>query len=647
MERNGKVVECVSKNDNISNDVPQEVTRKNLKGREAVILSVVAIALALFCIYALGFTVVTPIILRSAFLLGSSILIFVAIPSSKKFIVNHISFLDLLWIIITIITFSYIFREGTHLLWRIGMLPTLYDVIFGFLLVLITIEITRRCIGWTLPIIASVFFIYAIIGSYIPGYFGHRGYTFARVVGYVMGLDGVLGLPLGVASTYVFLFLIFGSFLNTFGGGTFFIDLASSLFGHSRGGPAKIAIVASSFFGMISGSAVANTVGTGSFTIPLMKKIGYKSKFAAAVEAAASTGGQITPPIMGAGAFVIADIVGIPYLSVAAAAIIPALLYYICVFSMVDLEAVNLGLKGIPRSKLPSFKKTILKQGYLIIPILVLMYMLVVIRSSPIRAALTSILAMFLIGIISKIIQKKFNDILILLMQALKKASLDAMVVTSTCACAGIVVGVIGLTGLGIKLASLIISLGENNLFFALIAGMIVAIIMGMGVPTTPAYIVGAAVVAPALIRLGVLPIQSHLFTFFFACLAVITPPIALAAYAAAAIAKAKPMEVGFLAVKLAIIAFVIPYLFVFNPLLLGIGDLKLVIYNFITHAIAVMATAGLIQKRFFGVLRNIFIYLFLIIGIVLLVIPGIINDLIGLILIIAVAIYQRSKQKK
>jgi len=647
MERDDGIIRYDSKDNKELDGVPQEVFRKNLKGKEAIVLSVTAVALALFCIYALGFTVVTPIILRSIFLLGSSVLIFIAVPSSKKIAIDHISFLDLLWILITIISFSYILREGNNLLWRIGMLPTRYDVIFGFLMILITLEITRRCIGWTLPIIGIIFFTYAMIGSYIPGYFGHRGYSFARVVGYIMGLDGVLGLPLGVAATYVFLFLIFGSFLQTFGGGTFFIDLATSLFGHSRGGPAKIAVVASSFFGMISGSAVANTVGTGSFTIPLMKKVGYKSEFAGAVEAVASTGGQIMPPIMGAGAFIIADIVGIPYISVAAAAIIPALLYYICVFTMVDLEAVNLGLVGIPRNKLPSFKKIILKQGYLILPVLVLIYMLVVIRSSPIRAALISIFTMFLIGIIPKIFQKKFREIFILLKEALKKASLNAMVVTATCACAGIVVGVIGLTGVGLKLASLIISLGEHNLFFALIGGMIVAIILGTGVPTTPAYIVGAAVVAPALIRLNVLPIQSHLFTFYFACIAVITPPVALAAYAGAAIANAKPMAVGFKAVKLAIIAFVIPFLFIYNPLLLGLGDLKLVLYNFILYAIAVMIAAGLLKNRFFGVIKNIFLYLVLIIGVILLVRPGIINNMTGLIIIITAAIYQRSKQKK
>jgi len=647
MGKNGKVVKHDSKSDAIPNNVSQEVFRKNLKGNEAIILSGVAIVLALFCIYALGFTVVTPIILRSLFLLGSSILIFIALPLSKRSDINHISFLDLSWIIISIISFGYILKEGNNLLWRIGMLPTRYDVIFGFLIILITLEITRRCIGWVLPIIATVFFVYAMIGPYIPGYFGHHGYSFVRIVGYVMGLDGVLGLPLGVASTYVFLFLIFGSFLNTFGGSGFFIDLATSLFGHSRGGPAKIAIIASSLFGMISGSAVANTVGTGSFTIPLMKKIGYKPEFAGAVEAVASTGGQIMPPIMGAGAFVIADIVGIPYISVAAVAIIPALLYYICVFSMVDLEAVNIGLVGIPRNKLPNLKKIILSQGYLFIPVLVLVYLLVVVRTSPIRAALMSIFTMFLIGVIVKVIQKKFSEILILLKDALKKASLDAMVVTATCACAGIVVGIVGLTGLGLKLANLIISLGENNLFLALIASMVVAAILGMGVPTTPAYIVGAAVVAPALIRLGILPIQSHLFTFYFACIAVITPPVALAAYAAAAIAKADPMAVGFQALKLAVFGFIIPYLFVYNPLLLGIGDLKLVIYNFILYAIAVMVTASVLQRRFFGILRNIFLYLFLIIGVVLLIIPGMINDLIGLILIVAVAIYQRSKQKK
>jgi len=636
-----------NKRNNVLDGVPQEIFRKNLKGKEAIILSIIAVALALFCIYVLGFTVITPIILRPIFLLCSSVLIFIAVPSSKKFVINHISFLDLLWIIITIISFSYILREGNNLLWRIGMLPTRYDVIFGFLLILIILEITRRCIGWALPIICIIFFIYAIIGSYIPGYFGHRGYSFARVVGYVMGLNGIFGLPLRVASTYVFLFLIFGSFLHEFGGGTFFIDLASSLFGRSRGGPAKIAVIASSFFGMISGSAVANTAGTGCFTIPLMKKTGYKSDFAGAVEAVASTGGQIMPPIMGASAFIIADIVGIPYVSVVTVAIIPALLYYIAVFAMVDLEAINLGLVGVPQNELPSFKKIILNQGYLLLPILVLLYMLVVIRSSPIKAALISTFTMFLIGIIPKIIQKKFKEIFILLKEALKKASLDAMVVTASCACAGIVVGIIGLTGVGLKLASLIFSLGEHNFFFALIFGMIVASILGMGLPTTPAYIIGAVVVAPALIRIGILPIQAHLFTFYFSCMAVITPPVALAAYTAAGIAKADPMAVGFKAVKLAIIGFVIPFLFIYNPLLLGLGDLKLVLYNFILYAIAVVVASSLLKNRFFGVLKNRFLYLILIIGVILLILPGIINNMTGLIIIITAAIYQRSKQNK
>ena len=377
-----------------------------------------------------------------------------------------------------------------------------------------------------------------------------------------------------------------------------------------------------------------------------MKKVGYKSEFAAAVEAVASTGGQMMPPIMGAAAFVIADIVGISYLSVAIAAIIPALLYYIYVFTMVDLEAVNLGLVGIPRNQVPSFKKIILNQGYLILPVLVLIYMLVVVKVSPIRSALISIYTMFLIGIIHKIIQKKFSEIFILLKEALEKASLDAMVVTSTCACAGIVVGIIGLTGVGLKLANFIISLGEHNLFFALIAGMIVAIILGMGVPTTPAYIVGAAVVAPALIRLGLSPIQSHLFTFYFTCLAVITPPIALAAYAAAAIANSKPMDVGFRAVKLAIVAFIIPFLFVYDSRVLGFGDLKSVLYHFILYAIAVIVLACTLKNLFFGVIKNTFLRLILIIGVILLLSPGIIQDMLGLIIIIAAAIYQRLKQK-
>jgi TRAP transporter 4TM/12TM fusion protein len=437
--------------------------------------------------------------------------------------------------------------------------------------------------------------------------------------------------------------VLFGAFLQASGAGDFFLKLASGAVGTIRGGPAKIAIFASALFGTISGSAVANCASCGAVTIPLMKRSGYKPHFAAAVEAVASTGGQIMPPIMGAGAFIIADIVGVSYWAVAIAAIIPALLYFTTAFLGVDFEAQKSGLRGLDRSEVPVLRKVLLSEGYLLLPIVVLLFSIVVLLNSPIRAALLSLAATIVVSYFrahTRLGPRK-------LMEALAGGARGALEVAAACACAGIVVGILNLTGLGQIIASVVIELSQGVILIALILSMLVCIVLGMGLPTTPAYIIAAAVVAPGLIKMGVPPLEAHLFVFYFACIAVITPPVALAAYTAAAIAKAPPMKVGLTAVKLGIAAFIIPYFFVYNPALIGHGTAFQVTLALVTSLIGIYFLAAAIAGFFLRPLNWPMRVCFAV-GALLLIEPGWMTDVmgIGLVAIAAmVAAMTRARQ--
>jgi TRAP transporter 4TM/12TM fusion protein len=417
-------------------------------------------------------------------------------------------------------------------------------------------------------IVASSFLVYAYFGAYFPGFLSHRGYSIERIVSHMyFTTEGILGIPLGVSATFVFLFVLFGAFLEKTGIGKLFIDIADAIAGWASGGPAKVAVITSALEGTISGSSVANTVGSGSFTIPMMKKLGYRPEFAGAVEAAASTGGQIMPPVMGAAAFLMAEFIGIPYIDIAKAAAIPACLYFAGIFIEVHFEAKRCGLKGKAWDQIPRTWTVLKERGHLFVPLIAIIYILTE-GFTPSRAALVGLVLSVVAGALKKATRMSVPEIF----NALETGARGALGVAIACATAGIIVGVVTLTGLGLKMANGLIDLSGGYMLPTLFFTMITSLILGMGVPTTANYVITATMCAPAVVMLGVPKLAAHLFVFYFGIIADITPPVALAAYAGAGIARANPFKTGVTASKLAIAAFIIPYIFVLNPAMVLIG---------------------------------------------------------------------------
>lgn len=448
---------------------------------------------------------------------------------------------------------------------RGGQVTTL-DVVFGGILVVLVLELGRRLTGWVLPALAIAALLYGYYGRSFPSIFRHRGYDIDQLLSYMYtGLEGVYSTAIGVSSTYIFLFILFGAFLSKSGMGQFFNDIALALAGQTRGGPAKVAVIASGFLGSINGSAIANVVTTGAFTIPLMKKVGYNKNFAGAVEASASVGGQILPPVMGATAFIMAETLGIPYQTIALIAIVPAVLYYVAIITQVHLRATAQGLQGISRENLPAVTAVIKERGHLILPLIFLIYMLFFSGRTILFSAMLTIIATFLAAQLRKSTRMNFKDVL----EAMQFGATSAIGVAAACACVGIVVGVASITGFGVKLANAIVVLGGGMLLPTLLMTAVACLILGMGLPSIPAYIITATMAAPALTALGVEPLAAHLFVFYFGLFANITPPVALAAFAAAGVSGGQPMRTGFISLKLAVAGFIVPFLFVYNPALL------------------------------------------------------------------------------
>ena len=454
--------------------------------------------------------------------------------------------------------------------------PNDIDLLFGGAIIILTLIFTAEKTGKILPGIAIVFILYAIFGQSLPGILGHRGYSVTRIINQMsLSTEGIFGTSLGVSATYIYVFMLFGALLTKTNIGQFYIDFALKALGKSPGGPAKAAIVSSCLFGSVSGSAVANVAGTGVVTIPLMKETGYKPEFAGAVEAAASTGGQLMPPIMGAAAFLMAESLGLPYITIVKAAVIPAILYFTGIFITVHLEAHKLGLKGLPREQLPKFLPLFLRKGYMLIPLVVIVTFLCMGKTA-VYAAIMGIVSCLLIGLVTSFVDLAhgrkptfgFNDLL----EVMCSAARNIISVAIACAMAGIIIGIVTLTGIGLKFGAGLISISHGIAFITLFLTMISSIILGMGAPTTANYLITSTITAGAIIGLGFEPLAAHMFAFYFGIIADITPPVALAAIAGAAIAKAKPMKTAFNATKLAIGAFIIPYIFVFNPQMLMIG---------------------------------------------------------------------------
>ncbi|WP_292018288.1 TRAP transporter permease, partial [Megasphaera sp. UBA4382] len=536
----------------------------------------------------------------------------------------------------------YIVLEYQQLVLRSGTVTTM-DYIVGSIGILLILEATRRAVGKPMLCVVLAFLAYAFAGPYMPGVLAHRGLTPEQLVGHLyFTTEGVFGIPLGVSSTFIFLFILFGAYLEATGLGKFFIDLANAIAGWSSGGPAKVAVISSALMGTVSGSSVANVVGTGSFTIPMMKKLGYHKNFAGAVEAASSTGGQLMPPVMGAAAFLMAEFVGVPYIDIVKAAVIPALLYFTGICLGVHFEAKRNNLKGVPRSQLPKIWTILKERGHLALPLIAIVYLLVA-GYSPMRAALVAIVMSIAASFVRKATRMKPIQII----QGLEKGAKGVLGVLIACAAAGIIIGVVTKTGVGLKLASALIDLSGGMLLPTMFFTMITALILGMGVPTTANYVITATIAAPALIKLGVPVLAAHMFVFYFGIIADITPPVALAAYAGAGISGGNPLMTGVNASKLAIAAFIIPYIFVVSPVLLMVQATPLeMIMATIT---AVLGMIGL-SSSMIGYLAdhcNVPVRVLLFVAGLLMIVPGVMTDGIGIVIFGSILFWQMRLKKK
>lgn len=627
----------------MSEDNVKKTKRRRFKGSIKVFVTAIAIIMSSFHLYTAAFGTLGPIQQRSVHLGFVLTLIFLLYPATKRSPMDRPSIIDWIFIFLSIAaTGNIYFRYKTLAL--SGGLYTETDIFFGILTLIVVFEAARRTIGYALPILSSIFFIYAFVGRYIPGPLMHSGFSLKRVIQHLyLTTEGIFGQILGVSSTYIYLFILFGAFLAATGMSEFFNDLALSLAGHTRGGPAKVSVLSSAFMGTISGSTSANVVTTGSFTIPLMKKTGYQAHFAGGIEAAASAGGQIMPPVMGAAAFIIADSLGMPFVQVLGAALVPAILYFSGVWTIVHLRASKMGIEGLPKNQLPNLRNVILSRGHLIIPIIGIIYMLLK-GYNALYAAFWGII----LAVGSSLLRKETRINLKLLLQAMEKGALNAVPVAIACAIIGVVIGVTSLTGAVLALGSAVLKLSGGYLFTTLLLTMVVAIIMGMVFPTTACYVLTSAVAAPALMRLNVLPIAAHLFVFYFGILSTITPPVAVGAYAAAGIAGSDPSKTGWAAAKLAIAGFIIPYMFVYSPdlLILPGATLAKIIPVAITAIVGVIALGATAEGFFWGPL-NLLQRLLLLIGALLLIKSGLYTDILGLCLVFLVFFYQHMKSKK
>lgn len=624
-------------------ELDQSSNVRKLAGNLGKVITLIAIVMSLFHLYTAGFGILLAMKQRAMHLMFVFVLGFLMYPASKRFDKTKIQFFD--WFLAGggIIVTGYILMFYEELVRRGGR-PTSLDMVMGVIAIILVLEVTRRSIGPQLPIIATIFLIYTIVGPYIPGILGHRGYSVQRLVNQMyMTTEGIFGTPLGVSATFVFMFILFGSFLEITGVGQFFIDVAFAAAGTRKGGPAKAAVIASGFMGSISGSSIANTVTTGAFTIPLMKKVGYEPTFAGAVEAAASTGGQILPPIMGAAAFIMSEFTGIPYIQIIASAVVPALLYYLGVITMVHLQASKKGLVGMKKEDLPVFKTVFLEGFHLLIPLVGVVFLLI--RFTPLRAAYWSIIIAMAVSMLRAHTRIGIKDIL----SALEEGAKKAIGVAAACACAGLIVGVVTLTGLGLTFANLIVNLAGGLLLPTLFLTMIASIILGLGLPTTAKYIVLATMAVPALLELGVPLLAAHLFVLYFGVIADVTPPVALAAYAGAGIAGGDSFKTGIQALKLGSAGFLIPYIFAMSPELLLVDvtffEAGLAI---ITACLGVVAFGSAVQGY---LLTNTKIYerIMFLISALLLIHPNKLVDLAGFGILVVAVILQvgRSRSQK
>ena len=632
--------EMAAKTNAIIEKVDKESATRKFTGKIKSFFYIFAILVSLYHLYTAIFGPPVTLVHRSLHVAMMCSMCFLMYPMRKKSSRTTPSWFDWFLAAISFVIPFYIWHDYLGVVERAGRASDM-DMVMATLLVVLVLEVTRRCSGKALPILSICFILYGMYGREFPGMFMHRGYDWLSLSNHFFAnTEGIYGTSVNVSSSYIFLFILFGCVMTKSGMGKFFNDISLSIAGHTKGGPAKVSVVAAGLLGSINGSAVANVVTTGSFTIPLMKKTGYSAEFAGAVSAAASVGGQLLPPIMGAAAFIMAEILGVKYSEIIVWAAIPALLYYMGILIQVQLRASKDGLVGVPKEQLPRTRDVLKAQGHLIIPIVFLLYMLFMSGSTVVYAAVLTIGVTILVAALKKATRMKPKAIV----DALAEGAKQTVSVAIACACVGIVVGVSSKTGFGLTMANTIISLGNTSIMFTLVFTMITCMILGMGLPSIPSYIITSSIAAPALFKLGIPNAAAHMFSFYFAMFANLTPPVALAAFAAAGVSGGDPMKTGWTSVKLAVAGFIIPYIFVLSPQLMLINTtLGEGLFTAATAALGVFLLAVACEGYVYAPV-NVVMRLVSLVGALLLMIPGIQTDIIGAVILIAVIFLQKKK---
>lgn len=601
-------------------------------------------------VFASGFFMPETLKHRSLHVAMILILAFALYPATKKASRKIIPWYDWVLMGLSALVPAYMWGDYFNIINRAGN-PNQMDVIMGTLLTILVLEATRRVCGKALPILSIVFIIYGLMGTKqglipinVPGIFLHRGYSWSKLMSHFFAnTEGIYGSSVNVASTYIFLFIAFGEVMNKCGMGQFFNDIANALAGSSKGGPAKVAVIASGLLGMINGAAVAVVVTTGAFTIPLMRKAGYDREFSGAIVATGSVGGQLMPPVMGAAAFIMAETLGIKYSTLLISAIIPAVIYYMGILFQIQMRAEKLGMEGTPKDQLPKVSAVMKEYGHLALPLIFLIYMLFFSGKTVIMAAFYTIIFTIIVAQLKKNTRMSLQDIL----DAMAAAAKSTVSVAIACACVGCIVGVCSITGFALNMANTIISIGGKSLLFTLVFTMVTCMILGMGLPSIPSYIITSTIAAPALIQLGIPDIASHMFCFYFAMFANLTPPVALASFAAAGISGGDPMKTGWASVKLALAGFLLPYMFVYNQELLMLNTtwakgLQVAVTAAIGAFLISVAVEGFLQKKVSMVLR-----IAALAGAYLLIDSRLITDIVGLAVCAAIVVFQRVSAKK
>lgn len=618
---------------------------------------VLAIVYSLFHLY-ITYNPMPELLQRSAHVSIGLCLIFLLYPAGKNSSRSSTSWLDWLLFLGSAASMSYLFVEYQNIMTTRGGIPNSTDIFFSMITVLLVFESARRIMGWGLPLLALIFLAYPFISSFefMPDRLLTRPFDLGDIFGQMyLKTEGVFSSAIGASVTFIFLFILFGAFLAKSGMGQLFNDLALALAGHKQGGPAKVAVISSGFMGSINGTAVANVVGTGAFTIPLMKKVGYDKNFAGAVEASASVGGQILPPIMGASAFIMAETTGVSYGTIALAAVLPALLYYLGVIAQVHFRAGRDNLKGIPKESLPIVKDVLKERGHLLLPIIGLVVLLF--NNIPVSyAAFYTIILTIIVSSLRKSTRMSIRDVF----DALADGARQSLAVMSACALVGIIIGVVSLTSFGSVLTSAIMSVGAGSLFLTLFFTMLASMLLGMGLPSIPAYIITATMAAPALANFDIPILVAHMFVFYFGLFANITPPVALASFAGAGIAGGDPMKTGFQSLKLALAGFIVPFMFVYNPAMLMLETTDALISSkefplpslWVIFSVTVTAIIGIIAlsaavEGYFKSHLNPLMRIILAAGAFMLIVPETLTDVLGVAIVGLIAFWNITQSNK